>query len=46
MKGLKHRYGTREVVEFGVEDFNLDVLEAFVSLELGRQSLLMLIIYT
>ena len=43
MKGLKHRDGTRNVMEFTVEDFNVKVSEAFVNQGLGGQLLLMLL---
>ena len=43
VKGLKHRDGTRNVMEFTVEDFNVKVSEAFVNQGLGGQLLLMLL---
>ena len=36
VKGLRHRVGTREVVQFEVDGFNTEMRETTISQELGN----------
>ena len=36
VKGLRHRDGTREVIQFKVDEFNTEMRETTISQELGN----------